>query len=449
MKFQLHEHFLRFHLKNFVKLKLIAISCTVLSLLFLVIVISSSENIYAQSVKDPNLVVETFVEGMPNATSMSFLNPENILVLQRDGAVRLVSDGQLLPKPIFEVPANSSYIEQGLLGIAVMNHTGTNSSGTLNGTIGENSLSQTVILYFTENVTGPEGINNEGQRDSIKRDKVYKYDWNDELKTLENQTLLLELPSSDEGYHNAGKLMIGPDKLLYGVKGDATHRGQLQNIKDGRPPDNTSIIFRINPNNGSIPASGNPLSSDPSNPLSNYYAYGIRNSFGLSFDPVTGNVWMTENGQTAYDEINLVKPGFNSGWRTIMGPISASNITEENLVIYEGAHYADPILSWFLPVGITDIEFYNSSILGERYQNNIFVGDYNQGDLYYFELNPNRTGLMLENIQDSVIQSHEEAASIRFGSGFGHITDLATGPSDGNLYILSHKTGTIYRIMPS
>jgi aldose sugar dehydrogenase len=68
--------------------------------------------------------------------------------------------------------------------------------------------------------------------------------------------------------------------------------------------------------------SDNPFSSDPDNPLSKYYAYGIRNSFGLAFDPLTGNVWMTENGPASNDEINLVKPGFNSGWRPIMGPIA-------------------------------------------------------------------------------------------------------------------------------
>ena len=68
----------------------------------------------------------------------------------------------------------------------------------------------------------------------------------------------------------------------------------------------------MNPQNGS-PASGNPLtgSSSVSNELlSKYYAYGIRNSFGIDFDPLTGNLWDTENGPSSYDEINLVRPGF-------------------------------------------------------------------------------------------------------------------------------------------
>ena len=54
-------------------------------------------------------------------------------------------------------------------------------------------------------------------------------------------------------------------------------------------------------------------------PLSMYYAYGIRNSFGMDFDPISGNLWDTENGPGNSDEINLVLPGFNSGWQEVMG----------------------------------------------------------------------------------------------------------------------------------
>ena len=50
-----------------------------------------------------------------------------------------------------------------------------------------------------------------------------------------------------------------------------------------------------------------------------YYAYGIRNSFGIDFDPITGALWDTENGEIGYDEVNLIKPGFNSGMGTSYG----------------------------------------------------------------------------------------------------------------------------------
>ena len=54
-------------------------------------------------------------------------------------------------------------------------------------------------------------------------------------------------------------------------------------------------------------------------PLRYYYAMGIRRHFGMDFDPLTGTLWATENGPAAGDEINMVEPGFNSGWAQIQG----------------------------------------------------------------------------------------------------------------------------------
>ena len=177
-----------------------------------------------------------------------------------------------------------------------------------------------------------------------------------------------------------------------------------------------------------------------------YYAYGIRNSFGLAFDPLTGTLWDTENGEDKYDEINLVKPGFNSGWYKIMGPISRTNATETDLINFYGSQYSDPLFSWYKPVGVTDIEFLKSNRLGDKYANNIFVGDINNGRIYYFDINDNRTGLEFnDTLKDLVADNDNEVSKITFGKGFGRITDLATSP-DGFLYILSYEPGTLYRI---
>ena len=132
-------------------------------------------------------------------------------------------------------------------------------------------------------------------------------------------------------------------------------------------------------------APNNPFANINNDALKRYYAYGIRNSFGIAFDPVTGNLWNTENGLEAYDEINLVKPGFNSGWTLIMSPISRGSISQDQLINFPGSSYHDPILSWQNPVAITAIEFFKSAELGEKYKNNIFVGDYNKGN--YISLN--------------------------------------------------------------
>jgi glucose/arabinose dehydrogenase len=232
--------------------------------------------------------------------------------------------------------------------------------------------------------------------------------------------------------------------------------GQLQNIKGGPGPDDTGVIIRINPNNGS-PSQGNPLSSDPNNPLSKYYAYGIRNSFGLDFDPVTGKLWDTENGEDVYDEINFVEPGFNSGWKAVMGPIATSGISaQSDLVNFEGSHYADPVFSWAESRGITDIGFLKSSKLGDAYKDNIFVGDITAGNLFFFKINDDRTGLSLKNsssLSDLIANNDDESSEATLGTGFLGITDIETGP-DGYLYILTYDQeadgqGSLYRIIPS
>ena len=377
------------------------------------------QTIYAQpSVSDTGLNIEAAIDGLSSPTSMVFLDNNNILVLEKEGSVRLVSDGVLREEPVLQVPVNTES-ERGVLGVAF------------------DKDSNSVFLYYTE-------------ADPL-RNRIYKYQWNGQ--SLVNPTLLLDLPGEPGPNHDGGKIVIGPDGYLYAVIGDLNHDGQLQNFPDGPPPDDTSVILRVNLEDGSA-APDNPFANSGDDALSKYYAYGIRNSFGMDFDPVTGNLWDTENGPASYDETNLVRPGFNSGWQTVMGPISLSGDTEEDLVNFPGSHYADPLFSWAEPPAVTDIEFLDSSNLGDRYANNIFVGDINNGNLYFFGVNENRNAIQLDAAQqesglsDLVVDNEEELSAITFGSGFGGITDIETGP-DGFLYVLSYDDGIIYRISPT
>lgn len=165
---------------------------------------------------------------------------------------------------------------------------------------------------------------------------------------------------------------------------------------------------------------------------------------------MTGSLWDTENGEDVYDEINLVTPGFNSGWKLVMGPISNSGISESQLVNFEGSKYSDPTLSFKDPIGITDIEFLDSNKLGDKYTNSVFVGDINNGNLYFFQMNEERNGFNLDSpgLDDKVVDNDQELDSVVLGTGFGGITDIETGP-DGYLYVLSYEDGVIYKISTS
>jgi glucose/arabinose dehydrogenase len=151
--------------------------------------------------------------------------------------------------------------------------------------------------------------------------------------------------------------------------------------------------------------------------------------------------------------MNVVTPGFNSGWDRIMGPLSRGYIEGKSindLVQFEGSHYQDPVFSWRVSQGITDIEILDSTRLGERFAGNIFAGDINNGNLYFFTMNSNRTGLNLNGfagLEDFVADNVDEVNAVTFGTGFGGITDIETGP-DGYLYILTFN-GNLYRLVPT
>jgi aldose sugar dehydrogenase len=378
---------------------------------------------------DDTLAVELIAEGLDSPTSMRFLDNGTILVLEKNnGQVRVVLDGKLQVEPAIQVEVATG-AEQGLLGIAIWK--------------GKNDTTS-VFLYLTENYQDKT------------RNLVYKYIYDENEKTLENRTLVLDLPGEPGPFHNGGKIAIGPhDGYLYVVIGDVSSGGGiLDNQIPGRPPNDKSVILRVDRDSGS-PVQDNPFYnySGEMEKLRRYYAYGIRNSFGMAFEPVTGKLWITENGDHIYDEINIVEQGFNSGWHKIMGPIGRTNMTVENdLIIFDSAKYGDPLFSWYAPVGVTDIEFLNSTKLGEKYDDNIFVGDVNNGNLYYFEVNGDRTGVtchdprLLDLVADPVKEGeNSELSSLILGEGFGRITDIENGP-DGLLYILTYEDGKIYRI---
>jgi aldose sugar dehydrogenase len=373
------------------------------------------------TIADPSIRVEKVISGLESPTSMAFLDNDDIIITQKDdGKVRLVSNGILQPQPILQVPVvNNS--ERGLLGVAIANTT--------------DSTPKSVFLYYTEPV-GDQAKN-----------RIYRYEW-DGTGNLIGGRLILDLPGEPGPNHNGGKMRIGPDRMLYAVKGDLNRDGMLQNVGEGPPPDDTSVLLRVDYEGNGV---GNTFSGDGGANLTKYYAYGIRNSFGFDFDPLTGILWDVEDGPAEYDEINIVLPGFNSGWQKVMGPLEREGITAADLVQFQGSHYADPVFSWLRSEGVTDMEILNSSSLGERYDYNMFVGDINNGNLYFFTINGNRTGLDLGGIaglEDLVADNAEELNAVIFGRGFtGGITDIETGP-DGYLYILT-LSGDLYRLIPS
>src|ERR671919_3264352 len=245
------------------------------------------------AVSDSNLDIEEVTIGLELPTTMAFLGPHDILVLEKEkGTVQRIVDGQIQPEPLLDVNVAGA-IERCMCGIAI-------STDTPGHTY--------VFLYYTEAESADREDMTDGKAPMGNR--LYRYELvNDKLV---NPKLLLDLPADPGPRHNGGAIVIGPDNNLYIPVGDidGTYQSEesetlAQNYPDGAEPDGRSGILRITQDGSPVPNGG--IIGDQTR-LNLYYAYGIRNSFGINFDPVTGNLWDTENGPGEGDEINLVEP---------------------------------------------------------------------------------------------------------------------------------------------
>jgi aldose sugar dehydrogenase len=370
------------------------------------------------TIKDLNLKVETVATGLALPTTMAFIGPNDILVLEKNkGTVQRIVNGQMLAEPLLRVNV-SSEVERGMLGIATSQD---NQTGKSN-----------VFLYYTESEGGEPVAS-----------RLYRYELTNEK--LVNPVLLLDLPAVPGPRHNAGNIMIGPDNNLYVSVGDLDgHITSAQNVKGASGLDGSSAILKITQDGQAV---GQGMLGE-SGISKKYYAYGLRNSFGMDFDPVTGKLWDTENGASYGDEINFIEPGFNSGWLQVQG-MAPDNFNIEDLENFQGkGNYSDPEFVWTDTVGPTAIKFFGSDRLGNQYKNDIFVSDITQGNIYHFDLIGNRTNLILDGLlADKMSNNTTENQDIIFGEGFGGISDLEVGPYDGYLYVVSLGHGNIYRIV--
>ena len=406
----------------------------------------------APSITDPNLKVELIAKHFDFPTAIDFLGNNDLLVAEKNtGNVYEVINGNVTG-PLLHIDV-SVKDERGLLGVA--------SSANANDSSHENLP---VYLYHTQcikdKVADTQNCENQISRYELARKN----------NTLTNPKLIVSLPGLPGPSHNGGKLLMDKDGNLLVTVGDLQstkfnqnmtgYDTKAQNILNGTSPDGSAGILRITQDGKSV---GSGILGDDST-LNLYYAYGIKNSFGIGIDPLTDNVWDTENGPQFGDEINLVKPGFNSGWEKVQGIWKLNQTREKEseydeskneveFVNFDGkGKYSPPEFVWDKPVAPTAIVFLNSEKLGEQYANDIFVGSAKKGTLFHFDLNPDRESLNLSgDLTDLLYSKKEDSSNIVFGENFGVITDLKVGP-DGYLYVVSASRGTdegaIYRIAP-
>jgi aldose sugar dehydrogenase len=424
----------------------------------------SEENI---TLFDPTLKIELVTSGLDFPTTMAFLGPDDFLILEKNtGNVKRVINGTLIEKPLLHVNTNIKD-ERGLLGIAVSKKKDFYDNTFF---IENKKLTHNVFLYYIE--CNEKNLNCEN--------RIYKYDLDNQKNVLVNPKLLVGVPSFPDPSHIGGIINIGPDENLYVTVGNfqntipsVVYKTPTQNYEDSHPIDGRAGILRMTQDGYPVLyPNGSGVIGDKY-PLNAYYAYGIRNSFGIDFDPVTGKLWDSENGPQFGDEINMVEPGFNSGSDRVYGIWEANEMGDmlknkkgesivvgdnpQNLVYFNGkGHYSPPEFIWGKTIAPTALSFLDSDKLGSNYKDDIFVGSADGGRLFHFDLNENRNGLVLKgNLTDRIALNKTEFGDILFAEGFSIITDVKQGP-DGYLYIVSglkqsktEKFGAVFRIVPA
>jgi aldose sugar dehydrogenase len=481
---------------------------------------SCGEATTTAAVSDPNLAVRAAVSGLTQPIGIAFLGHNDFFVTEKStGQVKRVVNCAV-NATVLDLPVNSAS-ERGLLGISL--HPRFRQNGW-------------VYLYWTESSTGADSdvLEEVGNPASAFApgtprplgNRVDRFVWDRRANALrfDRNIIVLRAYQADEGQplrgnHNGGVIRFEqseekrfgrhrknePEKL-YIIIGDNGRRGVLQNLPNGPfgpgipddqfggpEPDNahlTGVVLRLN-DDGTTPednpffAAGAAIPGEPGANWQKIFAYGIRNSFGMAVDPVTGDLWQSENGDDTFDELNRIEPGANSGWIQTMGPLSRisefkgiettfgqmalqqvrwppTNIADSpidaraRMVNFPGSHFAEPQFSWKWATAPAAVGFMEDGSLGAEYRGDLFVGAsvpaLNGGYLFRFDLTKNRQRIawsdpkLADLVADNTAK-HDgtESESLMFGTGFGVGTDIQTGPR-GNLFVVSTSSGSVYEI---
>ena len=445
----------------------------------------------------PRLGVRPVVSGLTTPTTMAFLSANEFFVLEKNtGKVQRVVGG-VIQSTVLDLAVNFAS-ERGLLGIALHPNFPTNPG---------------VYLYWTESTTGQD--TNVLSNTPLLGNRVDRFVWDGASLALDENLIMIRAIQQDAGQpergnHDGGVITFGLDGKLYIFTGDVGRRGNLQNLPcgptatcpgptvpddqfGGPEPDNahrTGVILRLN-DDGSAPSDnpffgvGASMGGEVGANIQKIFSYGHRNSFGMAVDPVSGALWLQENGDDSFSELNRIEPGLNGGWVQIAGPVERiaqfkqiettfggmnlqqlrwppTNIADtpeealSRLFMIPGANYSDPEFSWKWEVAPGGIGFVIGRGLGPQFQNDLFMGaataNLEGGYLFHFNLTGNRNKIGVDDprLEDRVadnLAKHEitESESLLIGRNFGIVTDIETGPN-GNLFVVSLTKGTVYEI---
>jgi len=336
---------------------------------------------------------EVVVQNLNFVPTMAFLPDGKMLMGEIGGTIRVVQPGasQADPTP-FNVVANAVAVgDAGLLSL------------TLDPAFAQNNY---YYVYFARNVGGSS------MRDTVSRFTATP-GWNG---TVAGSEFVVWQDDADTSIgHHGATVGFGPDGKLYISTGEHDVPSNSQSLTTYR-----GKILRVN-SDGSIPGD-NPFVDGPGGNKDEIWAYGLRNPYRFSFDPVTGRMYVGDvggnNPSTAFEEINLVVRGANYGWPLCEGPCAVAGVTSP---IYSYPHQGRDaaVMGGFV---------YRGSQFPAEYQGNYFFADYAQNWLKRLTLDP--TGTVVTGVFP-----FQPLSGALDDPAIGDPVELKQGP-DGALYYL-------------
>ena len=337
---------------------------------------------------------ELYAEGVDVPWGMSWLPNGDMLVTEREGALYLIRDGEIVDQ-VGNLPADIDANGQGgFLDVEV------HPNYTENGWI-----------YFSYSSSSGEG---DGSKTAIIRAKL------DGLNLTNIETLYKATPNTRRGQHYGSRIDFDNDGYLFFTIGDRGNRdvtAQDLSMDGGK-------VYRLH-DDGRIP-DDNPFVGE-GDALPAVWSYGHRNQQGMEMNPATGVMWAHEHGPRGGDEVNIIKPGANYGWPILSFGINYSGTSFAEGTYREGME--PPVTYWDPSIAPSGMTFVTSEMYPE-WQGHLLVGSLKFAQLQLLELDG-----------DQVLSRSEILG------GIGRVRSLKQAP-DGYIYVGTTRGG-IHRIVPA
>ena len=340
--------------------------------------------------------LDTVIAGLNVPWGMAILPNGDMLISERSGTLLFFSEGEL-SNPVGGLPEIMAIGQGGLLDIAL------HPDYITNGWI--------YFSYSYLNAGGPRPTGNT----AIMRARL------EGNHLIDQQVLFRGEPATDRNYHFGCKIAFdGKGHIFFGIGDRGQHFDFPQKLDN-----HNGKIHRLN-EDGSIP-DDNPF-VNATGKMASIWSYGHRNPQGTCFDPMTGELWVSEHGPRGGDELNLIKPGVNYGW-----PVISYGINYDGTVLTpdtEKEGMEQPVFQWTPSIGPCGMTF----VTGDRYpnwKNNILLGS-----------------LPLKHLERVVIENNRVIHREELLKGIGRVRNVIMGP-DGYIYLAVETPGYIFRLMPA